>query len=266
MHEERSPAAIYSSIQLYAPPLVDIRAEYGYIFQKVSGHHDLIHMSESVPQVSCVIFDIDGTLTRTNELIFASFNHVADKYLGKILTRPEIIALFGPPEEGGLAKLLGEKEAVTAMDDLCSFYDDHHDEMASLHRGIEELLSFLKSQGVKLAIFTGKGKRTTEITLRALNIARYFDLIVSGTDVLHHKPHPEGIQKVIDEFKLDPSEVLMVGDALSDVKASRSAGVRIAAAVWDSYDRERLLQAGADYTFHDPIEVLAWFKEHQRIT
>jgi HAD superfamily hydrolase (TIGR01549 family) len=207
---------------------------------------------------------MDGTLTRTNELIFASFNHVADKYLGKTLTRPEIIALFGPPEEGGLAKLLGEEEAVTAMDDLCSFYDDHHEEMASLHSGIEDLLGFLKLQGVKLAIFTGKGKRTTEITLRALNIARYFDLIVSGTDVVHHKPHPEGIEKVMSAFKVDPAQVLMVGDALSDVKASRSAGVKVAAAVWDSYDRDRLLQSGADYVFHNPAEMLMWFKKHQR--
>lgn len=257
---------LHSLKQFHSRPLIDIRAEYGYIFTKISGHNDLTRMVASFQRLSCVIFDIDGTLTRTNELIFASFNHVADKYLGKTLTRPEIIALFGPPEEGGLAKLLGEREAVTAMEDLCSFYDDHHDEMASLHSGIEELLSFLKSQGVKLAIFTGKGKRTTEITLRALNIAHYFDLIVCGTDVLHHKPHPEGIQKVISEFNLDPSEVLMVGDALSDVKASRSAGVRVAAAVWDSYDRERLLHAGADFVFHDPIEMLTWFREHQRIT
>jgi len=46
-----------------------------------------------------IIFDIDGTLTSTNELIFASFNHVATKYLNKKLTNEEIISLFGPPED-----------------------------------------------------------------------------------------------------------------------------------------------------------------------
>ena len=113
--------------------------------------------------------------------------------------------------------------------------------------------------------FTGKVKRTTEITLRALNIDHYFDVIISGTDVVNHKPHPEGIQKVISMFKLDPAQVLMVGDALSDVKASRSAGVKIAAAAWDSYDRDRLLQANVDYVFHSPVEMLEWFKHDQRI-
>ena len=69
--------------------------------------------------ISCVIFDMDGTLTRTNQLIFASFNHVAEKYLGIRLSPEEIIALFGPPEEGGLSRLLGSAHAPDAMDELC---------------------------------------------------------------------------------------------------------------------------------------------------
>lgn len=222
-------------------------------------------MSEAIPQFSCVIFDVDGTLTQTNELIFASFNYVSGKYLGKTLSREEIIALFGPPEEGGLVKLLGEEVANTAKDDLYSFYTINHNAMASLHAGIEELLVFLKAHGVKLAIFTGKGKRTTDITLRTLNIIQYFDIIVTGTELAKHKPNPEGIQKIIDTLGLDPQEVLMVGDALSDVKASKSAGVKVAAAAWDSYDRDGLLQARADYVFHSAGEMLQWLKESQLV-
>ena len=222
-------------------------------------------MSESIPQFSCVIFDVDGTLTQTNELIFASFNHVADKYLGKTLSREEIIALFGPPEEGGLVKLLGEEVGNMAREDLYSFYSTHHTEMASLHNGIEELLMFLKSRGTKLAVFTGKGRRTTDISLGTLNIVQYFDVIVTGSEVAHHKPHPEGIQKVIAALDLNPSDVLMVGDPVSDIKASRAAGVRVAAAAWDSYDRDRLLQAPADYLFHHPGEMLQWLKESQPV-
>jgi len=222
-------------------------------------------MSEAIPLLSCVIFDVDGTLTQTNELIFASFNHVADKYLGKKLSREEIIALFGPPEEGGLVKLLGEEVGDRAREDLYSFYTEHHQDMASLHSGIEELLVFLRSRGTKLAVFTGKGRRTTDISLGTLNIAQYFEVIVTGTEVANHKPHPEGIQKVIAALGLCPSEVLMVGDAISDIKASRAAGIKVAAAAWDSYDRDRLLQASADYVFHSAGEMLQWLRESQPV-
>ena len=217
----------------------------------------------TTPRFSCVIFDVDGTLSQTNQLIFASFNHVLDKYLGKILSEREIIALFGPPEEGGLVKLLGEATAKEAEVDLYAFYSDNHDAMAYLHSGMKELLNYLKHQGLKLAVFTGKGRRTTEITLGKLGISEYFDVIVTGTEVVHHKPNPEGIQRVMSTLGVSPTEVLMVGDALSDVKASRAAGVKVAAAAWDSYDRDRLLQAEADYVFHSPAEMLSWFKSLQ---
>ncbi|MBI4534821.1 MAG: HAD family hydrolase, partial [Ignavibacteriae bacterium] len=165
-------------------------------------------------------------MTQTNELIFASFNHVAQKYLGKTLTPAEIVSLFGPPEEGGLRNLVGAVQADVAMDELCKFYKEHHAEMASLHEGIEDMLRFLKDRRVKLALFTGKGNRTTGISLEALNIGHYFDLVVSGTDVVNHKPHSEGIEKVITTFRCDPLQVLMVGDSPADVKASRGAGVK----------------------------------------
>jgi len=213
-----------------------------------------------VPPLACVIFDLDGTLTRTNELIFASFNHVARTYLGTTMTPAEIIGLFGPPEEGGLKRLVGEERAEKAMGDLCRFYADHHSRLATLHDGVVDVLEYLKGRGVRLAVFTGKGRTTATITLDAFGIAGYFDRVVSGSDVTHHKPHPEGINTVIGDFGLDAASVLMVGDALSDVKASRAAGVRIAAALWDSYDRERMIQAGTDVVFSTVSDMLTWFR------
>ncbi|MBP1649682.1 MAG: putative phosphatase [Bacteroidetes bacterium] len=214
------------------------------------------------PRISCVIFDIDGTLSRTNELIFASFNHVAQKYLHRTFQPAEIVAMFGPPEEGALEPIFGSEKLPLIMDELCDFYSVHHHAMARLHDGIEEVLRFLKSKNVRLAVFTGKGKRTTDITLGVLGIAGYFDLIVSGNDVIRHKPDPEGILKVIGAFDLRPQEVLMVGDSLGDIKASRGAGVNMAAVLWDSYDSERVRNAGAEYVFHEVAELLAWLRTH----
>lgn len=213
-------------------------------------------------RLACVIFDIDGTLTRTNELIFASFNHVAQKYLGRTFPPQEIIKLFGPPEEGALRAMFRQDLVPDALEDLLKYYREHHSSLAAVHPGMGEILQFLKARGVLLAIFTGKGRDTTEITLRALDLVRYFDLIVSGDDVVRHKPDPEGIQKVLRTFTLEPAEVLMVGDSLGDITAARSAGVHVASVLWDSYEREKVLRADTDYVFHDSGEMLTWFRAH----
>jgi HAD superfamily hydrolase (TIGR01549 family) len=219
-------------------------------------------MGNSVARFSCVIFDMDGTLTRTNNLIFASFNHITQKYLGKTFSPKEIIGFFGPPEEGAIAKLIGADRLDEAMDELCTFYRSNHRAMAQLHAGIESILQLLKERGTKLAVFTGKGTRTAMITLGEFGIADFFECVVSGNDVVNHKPHHEGIQKIIETFSLAPDEVLMVGDSMSDVNASRGAGVKMAAVLWDSYDKERVLAANTDFVFHSVDEMHAWFRLH----
>jgi len=213
-------------------------------------------------QFSCVIFDVDGTLTRTNDLIFASFNHVTAKYASRTLSPAEIIALFGPPEEGAIRQVLPEHLVADAMEDLCSFYEGHHDAMAHLHHGLRDGLHALRAAGVRLAVFTGKGRRTAMITLKKFGIVDCFDLVVSGNDVEHHKPAADGINLVLRTFNVDPSSVLMVGDSLGDLQASRGAGVQMAAVLWDSYDRTRLLAAGPDYSFDTVPEFMSWLLPH----
>ena len=210
--------------------------------------------------LSCVIFDIDGTIAKTNELIFASFNHVISRHLGTTMTPTEIIRLFGPPEEGALSALFGLDRAPQMMDELCEFYQAQHGSMASLHPGMDRVLDFLKGRDVSLAVFTGKGSRTTSITLETLGLGSLFDCIVTGDDVIHHKPHPEGILRVLEEVGVPADEVLMVGDSPADVAASRAAGVRIASVLWDSYDPEAVIASNSECVFHTVQEMERWLR------
>lgn len=208
---------------------------------------------------SCVIFDVDGTLTRTSELIFASFNHVALRHLKRTFAPSDIIALFGPPEEGALLQVFGPDHIDVLMQDLLEFYAANHAAMASLHHGMEDLLRFLRGKGVGLAVFTGKGRCTTSITLDALGITDYFDCVVTGNDVTHHKPHPEGILRILEHFGVGPHDALMVGDSLGDIKASRAAGVRVASVLWDAYDPARVREANPDCLFETVEGITSWF-------
>jgi HAD superfamily hydrolase (TIGR01509 family) len=209
---------------------------------------------------SCVIFDLDGTISQTNELIFATFNHVIGKYLGKTFTTQEIVATFGPPEEIAIERLVGSERIAPAMTDFYRFYEEHHDAMATAHAGIPELLRLLKSRGVYISLFTGKGRRTTLITLEKFGILQYFDLVVTGSDVVRHKPSGEGIQKALDASGVAPAAALMVGDAVADIKAARETGVAIASVLWDSYGKGDVLSMGVEDVFHSVGEFTRWLE------
>lgn len=215
-------------------------------------------------RISCIIFDLDGTLTQTNELIFATFNHVAQKYIHRTFSKQEIVAMFGPPEEVAVENIVGKDCVDEAMDEFCQYYEAYHPQMAELHDGMMEVLDYLKRRGIILALFTGKGTRTTLITLEKLGIKQYFDLIVTGNDVENHKPSADGIRKVMAQFGLEPDQVLMVGDAVSDVKAAHEAGVPIAAVLWDSYAKEKVMQMNVDYKFDSVREFVEWL--HHALT
>ncbi len=196
---------------------------------------------------SLYIFDIDGTLTSTNQLIFDSFNHINEKYLGKTLTPEEIISLFGPTEEEIIVELFGEN-AENAISDYFVYYKNNHD-IASLHEGIDGLLNHIVVNGGRVAAFTGKGRRSAEITLRELGIFDKVEFLISGDDVTKKKPSGEGIFKILDYFNIPPDKTLMIGDSISDIKAAREAGVDIASVIWDCYSIDIVTQMNGNNLF-----------------
>jgi pyrophosphatase PpaX len=213
------------------------------------------------PKFKCVIFDMDGTLTDTNQLIFDSFNYIAMKYKAKTYSPAEIVAMFGPPEEGALLDVVGEEKIDQAMREYLIFYRRHHKDLARLHPGIRDLLRFLQKRKVHCALFTGKGIHTTTITMQSFALMPYFEYVVTGNDVVNHKPDPEGIEKILDHFSLRKDEVLMVGDSIGDVKAAREAGVKVAIVLWDSYSKEKVVHTKTNYAFHTVTEFSMWIRD-----
>jgi pyrophosphatase PpaX len=210
-------------------------------------------------EYACIIFDMDGTLTQTNQLIYDAFNLVAEKYLGRRLPPEEIVTYFGPPEKEAVQNMIGPEHIDEAMVEYYRFYNERHNTLASLYPGILDILRFLHSKNVLIALFTGKGRRTTDISLDLFEIERYFDITITGDDVGgEFKPSGDGIRQILKRFNLDPSQVLMVGDAVGDVLAAREAGTDVASVVWDSYGKHEVLKLNADYVFENVHELHDW--------
>jgi HAD superfamily hydrolase (TIGR01509 family) len=181
---------------------------------------------------SLVVFDLDGTLSDTHQLIFDSFNFVMRKYKSVELTPEEIMSYFGPPEEVCIKNMIGADHFMDAWRGYLEYYDMHLDETV-IFPGVQELLNNLKSSGTLLGIFTGKGKETTESTLKFHGIRNLFDIVVTGSGVKNHKPHPEGVELALRQLKVHAQDSVLVGDSLSDYKAAGSAGTGFIAATYD---------------------------------
>jgi pyrophosphatase PpaX len=201
-----------------------------------------------------VIFDIDGTLASTNRLIFASFNYVMDKYSGKTLTDEEIIGLFGPPEDVILKEFFNSKYELV-REDYYKFYKDNHELMVKRFDTMHSLLNELNKTGIPMGVFTGKGLTSSLITLKMLNMDRYFNNIITGDDVNNYKPSGEGIKTLMNEFNVEGLKTLMIGDAPSDILAARDAGCLIASCTWDSYAEEQLIKMKPDFLVNNIHEL-----------
>ena len=153
-----------------------------------------------------------------------------------------------------ILKELCKENYDDARKDYYKYYKENHS-IAQSYDGIRELLIELKKANVLLSIYTGKGRTSSLITLDELGLIEFFDLIVTGDDVKNHKPSPEGIVKFLEKFNLDPSQVLMIGDAPSDIIAAQMSGVEIASVVWDSYAEAEVRKLNSKNIFHTVEEL-----------
>jgi pyrophosphatase PpaX len=177
-----------------------------------------------------VIFDLDGTLADTLPVCFVAFRHTMESFSSRRYTDEEIMATFGPSEEGIIQRLVPDRweECLNAY---LEAYEQEHLRAARLFPGIEEALHRLKERGIPLALVTGKGPRSAAISFRHLGLAHYFDILETGAPEGSIKP--EAIRKVLAKWAVPPEWVAYVGDAASDMEEAKATGLIPLGAAWD---------------------------------
>ena len=203
-----------------------------------------------------VIFDLDGTLGDTLPVCYHAFREVFRRRLGVTYTDREVHAMFGPSEEGILARLCPD-DPDGALGEYLAEYELAHDACPGCFPGILPVLDDLAERGSKLAIVTGKGPRSARISLRRMGLGGRFPLVEAGSPVGGVKP--EAMRRVLSQWRLDPSMVAGVGDAASDIRAARSVGIRSVAAAWaPRADSAALAAANPDELFTDANDFRSW--------
>lgn len=196
--------------------------------------------------IKAVVFDADGTLLNSFELIVAAYAHVAGLHgfvapsvetvraqLGRAL--PDIYKTLFP--EGDLAQMLRDNSAFIASNAATS----------AAYAGLHEMLAALQSKDLKIGIVTGGNHKIHDL-LDHHEITQHFLSVVHCDRVTFSKPHPEGVLLALEELDATPGQTVMVGDSVQDIQAAKNAGLAAAIAITHGFGkREDLEQAGADY-------------------
>lgn len=202
-----------------------------------------------------IIFDFDGTLINTNDMIEEGLDVFALAYRGEPLSREEHEFLAGKPLMDQMAYISLEKwEEMTEA--FKAWYLKAHAKMAKPFEGIDELLHYLKDSHYQLAIVSNNSRGTIDFGLRQLGLEGVFDLILSCDDVAYRKPNPEGLIKAMTLLGAKQEECLFIGDSSNDILAGKNAGVDSVLVGWTALEKNALLALNPDYYVERPVELL----------
>lgn len=205
-----------------------------------------------------VLFDLDGTIVDTVDLIVHCFDRVLGGLTGRRWRREEVIGLFGPTEPVIIERFAPPERLEASCEDFFSCYDTLHDRMVRTFHGVDRVIRDAHAGGLRLGLITNKGRRTTEITLRKCGLDQWLGAVITGEDAPAPKPDPGGIRLALARLGVAPGDALFVGDAPSDIVAGQRAGVRTCAVTWGRVNETaELLAAEPDHVCRSPEELAA---------
>lgn len=194
-------------------------------------------------KIKAVLFDLDGTLRDTREVIYPAIQHALVTHTGKSPTREqmkkqihhhsEIHKEFAPDIPHDVFEAT-YKERVGLLRDKTVVYE-----------GVIQLLESLKQQGYKLGIVSSA--YSAGEYLKSIDALHFFDAIVGGPDTKEHKPHPDPVLLALQRMGTSPQETVLIGDLSVDIEAAKNAGLKATIGITHGFGtREELSDAGCD--------------------
>jgi pyrophosphatase PpaX len=205
--------------------------------------------------LTTILFDLDGTLIDTNELIISTYLHTLEKYFPGKYGREDVLPFLGPT----LHEVFGamDPERVEEMVLEYRTYNlANHDALVKEFVGVMETIETLKKKGYKLAIVTTKREDVAFKGLRLMKLDSFFDVMIAYDHVKKVKPDPEPIFLALEKLGSKPEETLMVGDNFHDVLAGKNAGTKTAGVAWTIKGRDYLAKYEPDYMLENMTDLL----------
>ncbi|BBP43818.1 HAD family hydrolase [Thiosulfativibrio zosterae] len=215
-------------------------------------------------QYQCVIFDWDGTLMNSEARIVTSIQAAAAKCGFPVLSAFESKQIIGLSLENAIRALYtqADEAQVQCMANAYSqhFLQDSNEQMETFS-GALELLAALREQGVKVAIATGKSRRGLDQVLREYSMGHLFDMTRTPHESAS-KPNPLMLSQILEAFKLQPHQAVMVGDTEFDMEMAHRIGMDRVGLTHGVHEADRLQKFAPLKLFDDLAGLQAWLLEN----
>lgn len=210
-------------------------------------------------QLRAILFDNDGTLVDTHDLILSSMRHCTREVLGRALPDERLMAQVGIPLADQLMEFARDEEQ---RDELLRVYREHnhahHDAAVSLFPGVLEGLKTLSEAGLPLGVVTSKRAQLATRGLQITGVWEYFDCLVGPDDTPKAKPEPDPILLGADLLGIPIDACAYVGDSPFDIRAGNAAGCKSVAALWGMFPESELRAENPDVAFESFSEFVNW--------
>ena len=210
--------------------------------------------------MKALLFDFDGTLLDTNDLIIQTFMHVLEEKFPGQYSTTDCMKFIGPS-----LKQTFEEITPHEVDDMITKYrqwnEEHHDELVKEYDAVVSTLTQLKEQGIRLAIVSTKRRETIFKGLKLMGVTDLFEFVIGIDDVVNVKPDPEPVLLAIEKLGVSKEDVMMIGDNYHDIEAGQNAGVKTAGVAWSIKGEEFLKQYNPDYILQHMTDLFAIVKE-----
>lgn len=178
------------------------------------------------PEARALIFDLDGTLSNSLPVHVATWNQIGEKY-GFQFDPKIVLEMTGRPTIEFAKRIVEQYKLTEKPENIVrqkqqSFWDSAH-----LLEEVDEIISIVKEYHGKLpmAVGTGASRKSSEVQLEALDLAKYFDAIVSADDVTGHKPKPDTFLECARLLGVEPQFCQVFEDGDLGIEAAKKAGM-----------------------------------------
>ncbi|MDE7106482.1 MAG: prolipoprotein diacylglyceryl transferase [Anaeroplasmataceae bacterium] len=202
-----------------------------------------------------VLFDLDGTLLNTRELINRSFIHTFEHFRPeKVLTDEELDSFFGPSLRQTFSRFSEDNEEI---EEMVKYYREYnvavHDELVTAFPGAKSIIRGLARKGYKVGVVSSKKTDLVEHGLKLFGMYDFVRVVIGEEDVTNPKPAPEGILKAMD--LLHSKKAVYVGDGVGDIEAGKNAGIDTIGVLY-SDRKQQIIDAAPTYTINGLNDIL----------
>ena len=204
------------------------------------------------PIPAALLFDLDGTLVESIELIVRSARHAFTGFEGRAPSDDEWRAGIGRPLLTMIREFAPDEAEVQRVAARYREYQlEHHDRLVHAYDGIVPLITELADAGHPMALVTSKVDWLATHALAHVGLGSAIPVVVGCDSCTRHKPHPEPVERALALLETSAENALFVGDSPHDVEAGRAAGVHTIGVTWGAFTRAEMDASGADVVVDD---------------